>query len=218
MNFEEKNKERVEDYIDSAEERASSSERRSASHLWLISYSDFMTILLIFFLSMYGYTYLARASQAKLQKVITYSEFADVVSKMKENLGSDIEILDDFERITIKLQDKILFGSGENKLGGPARQTLAELANSLKLVNGDIIVQGHTDNVPIKRGHFKSNWELSAARSFSVIEELTQNGIEPQRLSAWGFGENRPIKSNQTKQGQLENRRIEIILLKKKGA
>lgn len=196
---------------------AVSSERRSSRQLWLISYSDFMTILMIFFLAMYGYTYLAKASLLKAQKNrLNYEEFSGQIEKMEKTLGDQIKVQDHVDKVVVQLNDAILFPSGSASLSAAAAPALEELANSIKLIDGEVIVQGHTDDVPIRGGRFKSNWELSSARAFSVISALTEQGVPPERLAAWGFGENRPIAGNLTAEGRGQNRRIEVVILKKK--
>jgi chemotaxis protein MotB len=178
-----------------------------------------MTILMIFFLAMYGYTYLAKAALIKSQRYKKpVTDFGLMVHGMQQKLGDQIRLENESDKVVVRLGEKILFPSGSAQLNKEAAQTLADLANSIKLVDGDVVVQGHTDNVPIAGGQFKSNWELSAARAFSVIEALKANGVEAQRLAAWGFGENRPIAGNDTAVNRAQNRRIEIIIFKKKGA
>ncbi len=192
-------------------------ERRAPRQLWLISYSDFMTILMIFFLAMYGYTYLAKAALLKNEKKISnYSQFTTQIQELQKSLGSQLRVQNDVDKIVIQLSDKILFASGSASVEPAAGPTLEELANSIKLVDGDVIVQGHTDNVPIRGGRYRSNWELSTARAFSVIKRLTEAGVPAQRLAAWGLGENRPITDNLTPEHRAENRRIEVVILKKK--
>ena len=191
-------------------------DRRATPHLWLISYSDFMTILMIFFLLMYGYSYLAKDALFQMQgRQISYSEFSEKMHELKNRLDSNLQINEDLKKIVVQMPDNVLFSSGDARLAPEALRTIEELANSIKLVSGTVIVEGHTDNVPVVRGRYKSNWELSAARAFSVIDALTQAGVSPNRLSAWGFGENRPVAGNVRKADRRKNRRIEIVLLKK---
>jgi chemotaxis protein MotB len=195
--------------------RAPAGDRRDATQLWLISYSDFMTILFIFFLVMYGYAVLEKQRLASQGASISYDAFGKLMEHFEGRVGSaNIEVTSDQSKITLQMKDSVLFDSGKAELTSNAKSTLAELAQSLKLVPGDVIVQGHTDNVPILGGRYKSNWELSAARAFSVIAELTKDGVEGKRLAAWGFGENRPIASNETDAGRRQNRRIEVIIFK----
>lgn len=189
----------------------------SSLNVWLVSYSDFMTILTIFFLAMYGYTYLDVASLLIPKPGnVSYSAFNEMVQKLKADTGTELKVQDDVDKVTIELSEKILFASGSAQLNSSADATMNSLAASLNKVEGDVIVQGHSDNVPIRGGRFGSNWELSAARAFSVIEKLTEKGVPAKRLSAWGFGENRPVVSNNTPDERSQNRRIEIVVLKKK--
>ena len=195
---------------------SSSSERKSFSHLWLVSYSDFMTIMMIFFLVLYGYTVMAKSALIhQNENKMSYSDFSKTISQIKGPLGESLQVQEDVSKVVILLPDKILFPSGQSALNQLAKRTLEDVANSLKLVEGDIVVEGHTDNVPIAGGRYRSNWELSAARSFSVVEELARQGISQTRLAAWGFGENRPLVPNKTNDARAKNRRIEVVLLKK---
>lgn len=196
---------------------AAIADRRNMRNLWLISYSDFTTILMIFFLATYGYTYLAKAALLKKQpQPYAENEFSARIDEMKEKLGNQIVVQDDVDKMVLLLGDKILFSSGSSELSAEAISTLEDLADSIKLTEGDVIVGGHTDDVPIKGRRFKSNWELSTARAFSVIKALTHGGIPPERLAAWGYGEYRPVVPNTNAENRNRNRRIEVVILKKK--
>jgi chemotaxis protein MotB len=75
-------------------------------------------------------------------------------------------------------------------------------------------IEGHTDNQPIKYSGWKSNWELSSARALSVVHYLQdEKAIVPERLSAIGHGEYKPVESNDTKEGRAKNRRVEVVIL-----
>jgi len=116
--------------------------------------------------------------------------------------------------LVVKLANSILFGSGKASLKPEGKEALAKLAVALKSVkNRDWLIAGHTDNVPIRSKNFKNNWELSTARSISVVETLTSEGMDPKRLGAAGFAEFDPVADNSTEEGRALNRRIEIILL-----
>jgi chemotaxis protein MotB len=119
-------------------------------------------------------------------------------------------------KLKVTLVDRILFNSGRAKINEEGKQLLSTLAESLKHNNQNIIVEGHTDNVPIGpdlREKYPTNWELSAARSAAVVRYLTEKaGIEPQRFTASGHSFYSPLASNQTEEGRHQNRRIEIIL------
>ena len=190
-------------------------DRRTPFQIWLVSYSDFMTILTIFFLAMYGYAYLdAAALVSSTKSDMTYSAFSDLVRKLQDESKGQIKVEDQVDKVVIALGEGILFPSGSSQLSLSADRTLKDLAGSLNRIKGDIMVQGHTDNVPMTGGRFRSNWELSVARAFSVIEKLTEKGIPAKRLAAWGFGENRPLVENDTTEHRAQNRRIEIVVLK----
>ncbi|HWX46066.1 MAG TPA: flagellar motor protein MotB, partial [Solirubrobacteraceae bacterium] len=111
------------------------------------------------------------------------------------------------------LTDSLLFVSGSATLESQGDPLLSEVAN---LVNVDqvhpVAVEGNTDNVPIQGGTFPSNWELSTARASTVVRFLISRGVDPQRLSATGYADLRPIASNATPQGRALNRRVEIVL------
>jgi chemotaxis protein MotB len=83
-----------------------------------------------------------------------------------------------------------------------------------KVSDREIGVEGHTDNDPIKYSGWKSNWELSTARATSVLHYLVEKGgLNPKKLSAIGYGEYRPIMSNDTPEGRQKNRRVEIVIV-----
>jgi chemotaxis protein MotB len=111
------------------------------------------------------------------------------------------------------LTDRLLFSSGSATLIGAAYPLLGEIG---ALVNIDrthpVSVEGNTDDVPIHGGEFPSNWELSTARASMVVRFLIGRGVDPQRLSASGYADLRPIASNATAAGRAENRRVEIVL------
>jgi chemotaxis protein MotB len=124
-------------------------------------------------------------------------------------------------RLTVTFVDKILFDSGSAIINPRGRELLRRIAPSLKdNTDHSILVEGHTDNVPISQAlaeKFPTNWELSAARAIAVVRFLSeQAGLAPQRLSASGHSYHRPAASNDTAQGRSQNRRIEIVLVPEK--
>jgi chemotaxis protein MotB len=118
--------------------------------------------------------------------------------------------------LVITMANDILFDSGKAKLKSKSHAVLKKVAAVIKekLPESNIGVEGHTDNVPIKYSGWKSNWELSTARATSVLHYLIDEcGMRPEKLSAIGYGEFKPIASNDTKEGRGRNRRVEIIIL-----
>jgi len=117
--------------------------------------------------------------------------------------------------LVIVLSDDILFDSGKAEIKKQAFPILDKVASVIKseVPEKNIGVGGHTDNVPITHSAWKSNWELSTARATTVLHYLESKGIPPKRLSATGYGEYRPIASNDTAVGRAKNRRVEIVIL-----
>lgn len=112
---------------------------------------------------------------------------------------------------------EVLFDSGKAKIRPEAYKVLNKVAKVItkKVADRNIAVEGHTDNEPIKYSGWKSNWELSTARATSVLHYLEDKGTLPKRLQATGYGEHRPVASNDTPEGKQKNRRVEIIILPK---
>ncbi|MDD5428246.1 MAG: OmpA family protein [Candidatus Omnitrophica bacterium] len=119
--------------------------------------------------------------------------------------------------LVITMANDILFDSGKAKLKKNAYPVLDKIAAVLneEALGRDIGVEGHTDTVPIKHSGWKSNWELSSARATNVLHYILSKGVAPHRLSAIGYGEYKPIDTNDTKSGRARNRRVEIIILPK---
>lgn len=120
--------------------------------------------------------------------------------------------------LVITFVAEVLFDSGKAVLRNESFDTLDKVGRVLNTTVKDLSVgiEGHTDNEPIKKSGWKSNWELSAARAMSVLHYLSDEmGVNPQRLSATGYGEYRPVASNETKEGRQQNRRVEIVILPK---
>jgi chemotaxis protein MotB len=91
---------------------------------------------------------------------------------------------------------------------------LTEVAAALKKIDGDILVEGHTDNRPLASQRYPSNWELSTARAAQVVKFFSEAGkIAPRRLAAVGYAASKPIATNDTPKGRASNRRVEIVLL-----
>ena len=120
--------------------------------------------------------------------------------------------------LVITFVSEVLFDSGKAKIKSGAYESLDKVATVLKetVPDLDVGIEGHTDNVPIKVSGWKSNWELSSARAMSVLHYLVdKKGIAPHRVAAIGYGEYRPVASNETKDGRRQNRRVEIVILPK---
>lgn len=132
----------------------------------------------------------------------------------QHNLGGLVTVNANEERVRLVLKEAVVFDSGKAELKPQATPILTEIASELATLPNEVIVEGHTDNVPIHHGRFGSNWELSMARAYAVIQFLQAHGINPKRLSGIGYGEFRPIADNSTPAGRAQNRRIGITLLR----
>jgi chemotaxis protein MotB len=147
-----------------------------------------------------------RARMAKYRQVI--EKFKSLVSSGK------LKIRIVRGRMVVEMASEILFPSGKSKLHEEGQAALAELAGVLMTISDrEFQVAGHTDNVPINTGKFKSNWELSAARAVTVVKFLQDAGVDAKNLSAAGYSEFQPAASNDTESGKAKNRRIEIVLM-----
>ncbi len=136
-------------------------------------------------------------------------EIDDRLSDLKEQ----IEVESNGDEVIIRMMGESTFDSGKAQIREELKPLLMKIGASLADTEGDIIVAGHTDNIPVVRGPFKSNLKLSIARAAEVAEYLLSHSkINPERLSTMGFGEYRPIESNSTVKGRQKNRRVEIII------
>ncbi len=119
--------------------------------------------------------------------------------------------------VYISLSDNMLYKSGSYEISPAANETLAKIAKIIKdYKDYDVLIEGNTDNVPIRRENIRNNWDLSTLRASSVVQALQNNhGVDPKRLTAGGRGEYNPIASNATEEGRTRNRRTQIIITPK---
>lgn len=142
-----------------------------------------------------------------------------LVMNLKGALGdlndSDIEIKVDKSAVYVSISDKLLFKSGSYDVTDKAMGVLSKVATVLKAQPEiEFIVEGHTDNVPIKGGQVKDNWDLSVLRATSVVRILqNQYGLEPKRMTAGGRSEFVPVADNTSVDGRAKNRRTRIVIL-----
>lgn len=209
--------------------------------LWAVTYGDLMSYLMIFFLVLFSFS-IARTDKTKNRKYeeslgniqkafggkadsrgLERAKAQENESKMETSLKKSmqtndlaglVQIQSSERKVKLVLTEGVLFGSGRADLKEPAKKVLAPIAAELKKVPNDIIIEGHTDNVPIKSGKYSSNWELSMARAYSVLQFMAEQGIPAKHLAGIGYGENRPAADNATAEGRAKNRRIEISLMK----
>ena len=143
-------------------------------------------------------------------------EASKVMEQIKQDIKADtsIKVLKSNRGVVIRLNDTMLFDQGSAIIKPEAMSTLAKIADSFEKFQNPIVIEGHTDSMPISNDKFPSNWELSTARATNIIKYLTETKkFPPNRLSAVGYGEYMPIEDNNTPQGRAKNRRVDIIVL-----
>lgn len=165
-----------------------------------------------------------KGRRSDVQKIEELSGQLDELNRTKRLLEDNLskEITD--KQVKLQMMEKglvitvvgdLLFDSGKSKIRHEAYPLLDKVASVLKENMGDfsIGIEGYTDNQPIKHSGWKSNWELSTARALSVLHYMVnKEDISPDRLSAIGYGEFKPVASNETKEGRQLNRRVEIVI------
>jgi chemotaxis protein MotB len=154
-------------------------------------------------------------AEAKAELEKKSSEYESLAQSLKGEIqAGKIELSELKGKMTVKMKDKILFASGSALLGKEGQAALDKVASALKDVKGKIIhVEGHTDNDPVDpKGNFPTNWHLSLARALAVVQHLQDQGVDPGKLSAAGYGQFQPIAPNDTPAHKSQNRRIEIVL------
>jgi len=159
-------------------------------------------------------------SLAELQKVIARQDsitqrLNDILRNALLGFNADelsVEIRNG--KVYVSMSDKLLFKSGSAAVESKGKEAIQVLGEVLVKNNEiDVLIEGHTDNVPIKTANYKDNWDLSVARATSIVRILTDDHkVEPTRLTASGRGEFLPRETNDTAEGRARNRRTEIIL------
>ncbi len=144
-----------------------------------------------------------------------------LVVSLKSSLGNlnDTDVTVNVEKsvVFIELSDKMLFKSGSAELSPRAKEVLGKVATVLNdKPDQEVLVEGHTDNVPISRECIKDNWDLSASRAITITRVLQNDyKVDPARITAAGRSEYVPKASNDTPEGRSINRRIRIVILPK---
>lgn len=206
---------------------------------WLVTYSDFMTLMLVFFVVFYSMTDGIEDSQLSAvvrsfqggegvlneSSVIPAGSVAERLKKREErweqlneyvdeqNLKDQVQLdlMPQGNRIILK--ESLTFSSGASTLKEQSRGLLEEITYLFDENIEEIEIQGHTDNKPIRSARYRSNWDLGAERAISVLRFLVANtNIPPERFKACSLGEFRPLASNETDEGRRANRRVEILI------
>ncbi|WP_303785415.1 flagellar motor protein MotD [Azovibrio restrictus] len=123
-----------------------------------------------------------------------------------------VRVLETSRGVTVEINDSILFAPGQATLEPLSVAALQAVARVVADSNFPITIEGHTDNVPIRTAQFPSNWELSAVRATTVLRLFAEAGVNPDRLTAIGYGEQRPVEPNDSVEGRARNRRVTILI------
>jgi chemotaxis protein MotB len=151
-----------------------------------------------------------KASSQQTQK--QYEALVQGLSKEVEK--GQLQVTQYRNMLSVDLSEQIFFDSGSATLKAGGKDVLKKVGEALKGYENKIIrVVGHTDNVPVSKSPFPSNWDLSVARATNVVRFLQEVGVPPQRMIAAGRGEYDPVAPNDTPEGRQKNRRIEIMMI-----
>lgn len=128
------------------------------------------------------------------------------------NINEDIQVVKDRGAVVLRLNNSILFDSGANELKPEAHSVLREVAELIRPLQLNLRIEGHTDDTPVYRANY-SNWDLSVSRALSVLKFFTQEQLlSLDRLSAAGYGSQRPIVPNDSPENRAKNRRVDLYL------
>ncbi|HLK17914.1 MAG TPA: flagellar motor protein MotB [Bryobacteraceae bacterium] len=119
--------------------------------------------------------------------------------------------------LAISFTQAALFPSGEDEIAKDTFSSIRTIAEAMQKIPNPARMEGHTDAVPIHNSRFRSNWELSAARSIALLEALKTFGVDKDRLSIAGYADTNPLEANDTEAGRAKNRRVDVIILNETG-
>jgi chemotaxis protein MotB len=218
-------------------------EQEPGAPLWMTTYADMVTNLLALFVLLYAFSVLdVERFQTILTSFQAYAgvldsgelvgeQLLDMPTPMlnpkqrdvaqqlggfveKQGLSGEVEVIPTREGVVLRINDEVMFASGQAELRPSAKQILKSLVALLEQYHYPLRIEGHTDSVPINNAQFPSNWELSVYRASRVVRFLEEvSNIPSERLSAVGYGEHRPVAPNDTPKDRQRNRRVDIIVL-----
>lgn len=156
------------------------------------------------------------SEKAYMQETAQLIELKKMLDKYiaDNGLGGDLNTTLTDDGLMIRIKDTALFPSGSADLRPDSRRFGTQIAKLLTPLTQKVSVSGHTDNMPINTGQFPSNWELSSRRAVNFMRFLLaqETGLAPERFSATGYGEFRPVAGNNTNEGRAANRRVEVLI------
>jgi chemotaxis protein MotB len=132
----------------------------------------------------------------------------------KEEMKGMVTVKLDERGLVVSLRELAFFASGDNAINPASFPIIQKIAAVIGTVPNPVRLEGHTDSIPIHNSRFRSNWELSVARSIAMLEILRDRyQIPNDRMSVAGFAENAPVDSNETHEGRMHNRRVDLVVL-----
>jgi len=181
-----------------------------SSPAWMLTYSDLMTQVLIFFVMMF-----ALASAMNEMQLVKLKRKLEAYV-MENRLGNYIGLKIDEKGLVISLREKLMFDSGKAEIYQEAKYILKDITKEIIDVPNNTRIEGHTDNVPIGpelKSKFPTNWELSTARATNVTRYVLEAlNFPPKRISSAGYGEYQPVVDNDTEEHKAMNRRVDIVV------
>ena len=127
--------------------------------------------------------------------------------------GKGLTVIQKNGKVYVSMENKLLFNSGSWAVGSNGKKAVKDLAEVLKKnPEIEVLIEGHTDNVPYKGAVIKDNWDLSVKRATAIVRILQVSGLNPEQLIAAGKSQYSPLDNNESSQGRAKNRRIEIVL------
>ncbi len=162
-----------------------------------------------------GYT-----RESKPQEMVALLPSLKVLSKALEEeiRKGTMEISMQARGLTISFRQAALFPSGTDEVSTESYASVEKVAAAMKKIPNPVRLEGHTDSVPIHNARFRSNWDLSAARSIALLTLMTDHfGVGQGRISIAGYAESAPVESNETEEGRSRNRRVDIVILNETG-
>jgi chemotaxis protein MotB len=175
---------------------------------WMVNYADLMTEMVCFFVILYAMSAAlnkdVQAAATEVQEMIEVGEVSGNVTMNKDGL-----------LISLEEQGKLsFFESGKSELTGEMKDTLDKMFGVLKKISdkNEVIIEGHTDDIPIRTKEFSSNWDLSTARATEVVKYFISKGFPANKMGAIGYGSHRPIVPNTSPANRRKNRRVVFFI------
>jgi len=211
----------------------------SGDPIWLTTFADAMSLMLTFFVMLFAATSLEKSKlepalgslrgalgmmektrPAMISPPMIVKESEQIVRKIQYSvlsraLEKEVKVKIVKGGVRVSLASPILFDLGKTELKLEVLPLLDEIAAIFKEIPNEIIIEGHTDNLPIHTERFPSNWELSAARAISVAKYFIDKGIISSRIGVVGYADSRPLFPNDTPEHRRANRRVEIFIREK---